>query len=299
MNYQHLYHAGSFSDIVKHLTLIICLEKLNEKEAPFFVLDTHAAAGKYNLRHLASIRTQEADQGIKKLLAGINSNYLNDNNFVSYLKILAKINLTCPADLIKNKELNFYPGSPYITKYFLRNQDRALFAEIQNDEFIQLKRNFAGNKKISVLNEDGFALIKAKLPPLEKRGLILIDPAFEKDNNRTSDFIQIIDSLRAAKKRFKNGIYIIWYPITNKSDTQKSLADFYQQISNLKFEQISQLTIKIKEDTLKSVNSINKSSMNSCGLIIINALWPIEARLNAALNKIAPIINITEINKIR
>src|ERR1700761_7635107 len=49
MNYKHIYHAGNFADVAKHVGLLYCLKALRRKEAPFFVLDTHAGRGYYNL----------------------------------------------------------------------------------------------------------------------------------------------------------------------------------------------------------------------------------------------------------
>ncbi len=283
MNYRHLYHAGNFADLIKHFALIFCLESLIKKESPFFVLDTHAGAGKYNLEHPESLRTAEADLGVKNFLATIDNRYFKDENFTSFLKILSKINLTNPLNLAKERNLTFYPGSPYIIKYFLRHQDRAIFAEIQNDEFIKLKKNFSGNKKITTLNCNGFELLKSKLPPLEKRGLILIDPAFEKDRNFNDDYTQIITYLKEAKKRFQTGIYIIWHPIIDKIIDQENLTNFYQKIAILGFDNILKLAFGI--DVKKTPDSNNK--MNKCGLLIINAPWQIESKLNSVLEKLA------------
>ncbi len=282
MNYRHLYHAGNFADLIKHLALIFCLESLSKKAAPFFVLDTHAGAGKYNLEDPQSLKTGEADFGVKNLLTKINDSYFRDENFSNYLKILCKINLTNPNDLIKKRDLTFYPGSPYIIKYFLRDLDKAIFAEKQNDEFIKLKKNFAGNKKITTLNENGFELLKFKLPPLEKRGLILIDPAFEKDYNYDDDYSQIVTYLKEARKRFQTGIYIIWHPIIDKIEEQRNLTNFYEKISALKFDNILKLSFKLD---IKSPSLTDK--MNKCGLIVINAPWQLESKLNSALTKLS------------
>jgi 23S rRNA (adenine2030-N6)-methyltransferase len=282
MNYRHLYHAGNFADLIKHLALIFCLESLAKKASPFFVLDTHAGAGKYNLEDPQSLRTGESDFGVKNLLAKIDDSYFKDENFSNYLKILCKINLTNPSDLSKERDITFYPGSPYIIKYFLRDLDKAIFAEKQNDEFIKLKKNFSGNKKITTLNENGFELLKSKLPPLEKRGLILIDPAFEKDRNFDDDYQQIITYLKEARKRFQTGIYIIWHPIIDKIEEQRNLENFYEKISSLKFDNVLKLAFKLD---VKAPNLADK--MNKCGLIIINAPWQMENRLNLALTKLS------------
>ena len=49
MNYRHIYHAGNFGDVVKHVVLTLLLRRLMLKDTPLCVLDTHAGIGKYNL----------------------------------------------------------------------------------------------------------------------------------------------------------------------------------------------------------------------------------------------------------
>ena len=96
MNYNHHYHAGNFADVFKHLALIFCLERLCQKDTPFFALDTHCGKGKYDLQDEPAIKTGEALEGIHKFLKSQNlSNYLLDD----YMKILSKIN---------NSELKFF-----------------------------------------------------------------------------------------------------------------------------------------------------------------------------------------------
>lgn len=283
MNYRHLYHAGNFADLIKHLALIFCLEHLTKKESPFLVIDTHAGVGKYNLKDPRSLKTGEANFGVKDFLTKIDDSAVKDPDFSSYIKILGKINLSNQLDFIKKRDLNFYPGSPYIIKYFLRNTDRAIFAEVENDQFIELKRNFAGNKKITILNQDGFELLKSKLPPLERRGLVLIDPSFEKDQNYIDDYSQIITSLKEAKKRFQTGIYIVWYPIIDKASEQENLVDFYQKISALGFDNILKLSFQLDLKTSSDLGD----KMKKCGLLVINPCWQLESRLNSALTKLS------------
>ena len=277
MNYHHIYHAGNFADIFKHIILALCLEKFHEKPTPFFVLDTHAGIGKYNLSDEKSVKTSEADEGIKKILREKNfADFLPER----YLRILAKNN-HCEISELPNK-LNIYTGSPIIIKDYLRRDDRAIFAELNREDFLQLKKNFAGNPKFSFLNDDGFNFLKSKLPPLEKRGLIIIDPAFEKDQSKISDdYKKIIDGLEEAYKRFAHGVYLIWHPII-KSD-EEVLKQFYQKISELKFSKIFHTTFDIG-------NKPEETKMHACGMFIINAPWQLEEKLNLILPKVLRIL---------
>ncbi len=267
MNYKHIYHAGNFADVFKHLTLIFCLEKLRQKDSAFLIIDTHAGIAKYDLQTQEALKTNEAFMGIKNFLQNCDS---QDFLVKEYLSILFRIN--SGADIKTN--LKFYPGSPYIIKYFLRDIDRAIFAEINKIEYQQLRKNIIGAKNTEYLNENGFDLLRSKLPPIERRGLILIDPAFEKNHDQISkDYNNIIQSLTDAAKRFAHGVYLVWHPIINKENEQKILQEFYQKMSSLKFNKMIHLILIDQKN--------ENSKMNACGLFIINAPWGIEEKLKS------------------
>lgn len=291
MNYHHIYHAGNFADIFKHIILCLALEKFHEKTAPFFVLDTHAGIGKYDLSDEKSLKTFEAEAGIKKLIYdNIAKNLQNTSHLKDditkilpprYLKILAKVNRCEISEL--SEKLKFYPGSPFIIQDYLRSHDRAIFAELNREDLIKLKRNFAGNKKFNITNEDGFHLLNSKLPPLEKRGLILIDPAFEKDQSLISaDYEKIINALKQGYKRFSHGIYLVWYPIINKKSQTPS--SFYQEMTELPFEKKLHVTF----DLGKKIDEEEK--MNACGMFIFNAPWQLDEKLKIILPEVLQIL---------
>jgi 23S rRNA (adenine2030-N6)-methyltransferase len=277
VNYHHIFHAGNFADIFKHLILCLCLEKMHEKPTPFFVLDTHAGAGKYDLEDERSKKTNESSEGIRKILSTKKIDFLPKK----YYEILAKINC-CEINELPIKA-RLYAGSPVIIKNFLRQQDRAIFAEKNQETFLQLKRNFAGNKKISTIKDDGFSLLKSKLPPLEKRGLILIDPAFEKDQSKISaDYQKIIDGLIESKKRFSHGIYLVWHPIIEGEEVL--LKEFYQKIFDLNLPKTIHQIFSL--DNSKNENS---KKMKSCGMFIINSPWQLEEKIETIKNKLSQI----------
>lgn len=277
MNYHHIYHAGNFADIFKHVILTLCLEKLHEKPAPFFVLDTHAGIAKYDLFSEKALKTFESDDGIKKLL--------NDESFSEilpprYLTILAKLN-HCEISELPEK-MKIYGGSPIIIKDYLRARDRAIFAELNREDFGELKRHFAGNPKFSLTREDGFHLLRSKLPPLEKRGLIIIDPAFERDQSLVSDdYAKIVEGLTEAHKRFAHGTYLIWYPIIEGDENV--LEKFYRAMAELKFEKSLHVTFDIGDDS-------KQEKMHACGMFIFNAPWQLDEKLKVILPEILNVL---------
>ena len=294
MNYQHLYHAGNFADVFKHVILCLCLEKFHEKNSGFFALDTHAGAGKYSLNEIMQLNSFEANDGILKILRHSNFQEILP---LSFLKILAKINVCEIVDL--PSKIKDYPGSPIFIKKFLRAQDRGVFAEKSPEIFYQLKRNFQGNKKIICEKIDGFSTLKSKLPPLENRGLIIIDPAYEKFNQKiSSDYQYCFSGLVNAQKRFAHGVYLLWFPIIKGQE--KLLEDFCQQLRELKFKNILQIIFDIgfsknfsSQINLSANQIIQKNKMHSCGMFIFNASFGLEEKLNFYLPKILNALKIS------
>ena len=68
MNYRHAFHAGSFADVIKHIVLVRILSYLQDKQAPFRVIDTHAGAGLYDLTSDEARRGGEWLTGIARLM---------------------------------------------------------------------------------------------------------------------------------------------------------------------------------------------------------------------------------------
>ena len=68
MNYKHIYHAGNFADIAKHVAVLYCLDALKRKEAGFFALDSHAGRGFYDLQAAEASKSGEAERGIQRLI---------------------------------------------------------------------------------------------------------------------------------------------------------------------------------------------------------------------------------------
>ena len=282
MNYQHYFHAGNFADIFKHSILCFCLEKLHEKPSSFLAIDTHSSSAKYSIFDEKIAKTNEFNEGLRTILDQPNFQQILPQKF---LEILAKINV-CEIQELPSK-LKYYAGSPLIIKNFLRFDDKAIFAENNHPIFQELRKNFVGNQKILCLQENGFDLLKSKLPPREKRALILIDPAYEKNHNLISnDYQDAINSLQDGQRRFANGIYLLWYPIIEGDE--KNLANFYQKITELKFEKISQIIFDIGK------NLDSQSKMHACGMFIFNMPWQVDEKINLYFPKILKALKKSE-----
>ena len=194
MHYQHAYHAGNFADVFKHVLLCGLLAALGRKDKPWCFFDTHAGAGDYDLAGEGATRTGEWRDGIGRLadVAGA------PEMVVDFLRIA----LAAPGR---------YPGSPLFACDLARPGDRLVLCEKVPAVAEQLKRALRGDARAAVHLRDGYEAASL-LPPAEKRGLVLIDPPFE----RVDEFEAVGDFLEQALARFAGGVYTAWYPLKNR-----------------------------------------------------------------------------------
>lgn len=203
MNYQHDFHAGNFADVLKHAVLCRVLHYLRDKPAAFRVIDTHAGSGLYDLAGEKALRGGEWQDGIGKLLAA-KIPEATAALLSPYLEVVRALN--------DRDRLRVYPGSPALARAWLRAQDRLIACELEPKASSSLSRNLQGDARIKTLRIDGWTAMNAYVPPKERRGLVLVDPSFEVDN----DFSRLASGLAAAHRKWATGIYILWYPIKGR-----------------------------------------------------------------------------------
>jgi 23S rRNA (adenine2030-N6)-methyltransferase len=204
MNYRHAFHAGNFADVVKHAVLVRILAYLRRKPAPFRIIDTHAGAGRYDLAGEEAQRSGEWRDGIGRLVeAPIAAR--TRTLLAPYLDAVAACN---PAG-----RLTTYPGSPALVGAFLRAQDRLIACELEPNAAAALARNLAGGLRTKAVAIDGWTALKAYVPPKERRGLVLVDPAYED----AGDFARLGQGLVAAHRKWASGIFLGWYPIKERT----------------------------------------------------------------------------------
>jgi 23S rRNA (adenine2030-N6)-methyltransferase len=204
MNYKHIYHAGNFADVAKHVALLYCLQALRRKDPPFFVIDTHAGRGYYDLQAAEATKSGEAERGVQRLItAALSAASLQDY----FAAIRAR----------RGKRLPRYPGSPVFIAQCLRPHDRALFVEMMPAEARTIDREVESAGRFSTQIDDGYAVLKAHLPPAERRGLVLIDPPYESLDELKAMLLAFSDAYR----RWPTGMFLMWYPI--RSATQRAM----------------------------------------------------------------------------
>lgn len=272
MNYRHIYHAGNFADVFKHICLTAILLHLKKKAAPFCFLDVQAGIGLYDLQSVEAQKTKEYGNGIQKIWAQKKMPEL----IQTYLTIIQQYNKNKRAsrDLsLQKDELHFYPGSPFIAKNLLRKQDRLILCELHTEDYVSLKNYFAHDKQVNVHHQDAYLALNAFLPPKEKRGLVLIDPSYEIEN----EFEKIIGHLLLALKKWPAGIYALWYPIK----INQPINFFLNQFKPIK-QPILRLETHIKSNT--------EEGLIGCGMIVINPPWQMETALLPAIKWIEEIL---------
>jgi 23S rRNA (adenine2030-N6)-methyltransferase len=200
MNYRHAFHAGNFADVFKHALLVRLLLYLGRKDAPFRIVDTHAGEGAYDLSGDEAERTGEWRGGIGRLADLADA--------PEPAAALLKPYLDCIGPFVEGRPL-LYPGSPLISQRLMRAKDRAIFCELRPDAFDALARRFARDKRVKAINLDGYTGVGAFVPPVERRGLVLIDPPFE----RVDEFRALLDSFLTAYRKWPTGTYALWYPV--------------------------------------------------------------------------------------
>lgn len=260
MNYRHIYHAGNFGDVVKHVVLTLLLRRLMLKGTPVCVFDTHAGIGKYNLASEEAMKTLEFQGGIGVLLRVGNLPEV----FAPYCDAVRQ----CGCRPEDEGNPGWYPGSPWIARHFLRSGDRLLLSELHPHDVQSLRNTFVGDRQVSVHHVDAYSALKAFLPPTERRGLILIDPAFEVEN----EFELVVKGLSEAYRRFATGVYAVWFPIKER----KPIELFYDDFCRAGFERMLALELLVYPE-------LAPDRLNGCGMLIVNPPWQVDDELREAL----------------
>jgi len=266
MNYQHEFHAGNFADVFKHAVFCRILHYLRGKPAAFRVIETHAGAGLYDLANAKAMRGGEWQGGIGKLMdAQIPPTVAN--LLSPYLDVVRAVN--------ERGELRTYPGSPALARAWLRPQDRLLACELVPAVAAALSRNLRGDTRIKTLPIDGWVALNAYVPPKERRGVVLVDPPYEVEN----DFYRLTNGLEAAHRKWATGIYALWYPIKGRREVD-TLAKRLRRLALPKVLRAEVLVSPLSDPT----------RLNGAGMIVVNPPWALESELSMLLPTLAGIL---------
>lgn len=265
LSYRHAYHAGNHADVLKHLVLLQIAEYMGEKPAPFWIIDTHAGAGRYALESTHARKLAEYRDGIGRLWdrKGL------PPAAVDYVEFVRMLN--------PDGKLRHYPGSPWLASQMLRESDRLRLYELHSSDFKHLQECFANaGRQVMVTAGDGFVGLKAILPPPPRRALVLIDPAYE----TRDDYVNVVKCLQDSLKRFPTGIYVLWYPLLAKLEARKLPA----RLKRLGASNWLQATLEVKAP------STDGFGMNGSAMFIINPPWTLGKKLHETLPRLTEIL---------
>lgn len=264
LSYRHSFHAGNHADVVKHIVLSLIIDSLKQKEKPFLYLDTHAGAGRYLLTEQHAQKTGEYLQGIDRLWQQ-----------KAYAPALLQPYLSVIKHYNDSATLKYYPGSPLIAKQLLRREDKLHLTELHSSDYPLLKKEFTHDQRATVLQANGYQQLKAKLPPLTRRGLILIDPPYE----IKEDYQQVVDGIKEGHKRFATGSFALWYPVVQRQQIKKMI----QALKETEIPNILQIELAIRPDN-------EQRGMTASGMIVINPPWKLESQMKTIFDWLYPIL---------
>jgi 23S rRNA (adenine2030-N6)-methyltransferase len=262
MNYRHAFHAGNFADVMKHALLVRILAYLQRKETPLRVIDTHAGIGLYDLSADEAERTGEWVEGVGRL----------DEPFAAEVEAVLAPYRKVIADVRARHGDTIYPGSPAIVREILRRQDRGVFVELHPADYEVLNEAFNAVSNLKVMHLNGWTALHALIPPKEKRGLVLIDPPYEK----TGELERLGSELLAALKKWPTGVYAGWYPIKDVASVDDVAATLHEQSPR------PGLRLELYVDDPR-----DPSRLNGSGLFVLNPPWSLKEEAEILLPALA------------
>ncbi|MDS4030446.1 MAG: 23S rRNA (adenine(2030)-N(6))-methyltransferase RlmJ [Candidatus Contendobacter sp.] len=267
LSYRHTFHAGNFADVFKHVLLIQLIRALRRKDKPFCLFDTHAGAGRYDLDSPPAQKNREFAGGIGRL-------WNQPGLSPELADYVARVQEVSP-----DGRLRYYPGSPRIARALLRPDDRLILTELHPTEHAALKAKFAGDRQVAVHHQDGYAALKALLPPPERRGLILIDPAYEMKD----EFDRLLEAVQVIHRRWATGIVALWYPILDRTPSLR----FQRTLQQLEIP-----AMLCAELGLYPYDG--PPGLHGCGMILVNPPWKLDETLGRLLPELLHWLRVGE-----
>lgn len=257
-SYRHAFHAGNHADVLKHAILVHLLRYLTQKDKPLWFVDTHAGAAMYALDEGYATKNAEYETGIARL-------WEREDLPPLLAEYLAEVRALNP-----DGRLRRYPGSPQLALRLLRKQDRLRLFELHSTESQLLQQYFRDDApRVIAQAGDGYAGLQSVLPPPSRRALVLIDPSYEDK----SDYRRVLAALRDAQKRFRAGVYAIWYPQVQRRESRQ----FPEQLKQLQEKDWLHVTLTVKKPEASG------HGLYGSGMFVLNPPWLLPKALDLAL----------------
>jgi 23S rRNA (adenine2030-N6)-methyltransferase len=250
VNYRHAFHAGGFSDVLKHAVLARILVYMTRKETPLRFIDTHAGAGRYDLSSAEATRSPEWREGVARVLTG--------RPPAPIAELMGPyLNAVGPHDA-EGRPAS-YPGSPAIAQPLLRAQDRIALCETNSEEREKLIAALGRDGRLSIVGTDGYVALNAYLPPKERRGVVLIDPPFEAPDEAGN----VERAVARALRKWPTGTYVVWRPVRE----HQADAHFLNSVAAFGAPNILRLELDVGRGP---VGAHGQEPLARAGLLIVN-----------------------------
>jgi len=270
MNYRHAFHAGNFADVFKHAMLARILVYLMRKDAPLRYLDTHAGVGRYDLTGDEAQRTGEWRDGIARVVAASRPGEI-DALLAPWLAAVGP----CDAE----GRPASYPGSPALAQAMLRPQDRLTLCELHPQDILTLRRAMRREEgrdaRVKALAIDGYTALNAWVPPVEKRGLALVDPPFESPD----EFERLAKAFASAHAKWPTGVYALWHPVKDGRVVDR----FYRRLADAGAGKLLRLELAVAAPAAEG-------RLVSSGLAVVNPPFVLAQEARALLPWLAGVL---------
>ena len=251
--------------MLKHTALLAVLAHLKKKDTPFAVIDAHAGRGLYDLSSIEARKTGEAEGGI--------------------VRVLTEADL--PESLAQYREVvrafgeGRYPGSPLIAAKMLRPKDRLVAIEKHPEEFAALAASVADVKRARAIHGDFRSHLKSLLPPPERRGVVLLDPPYEAED----EFIEAARAIIDAWRRFATGVYLLWYPAKHRASVDAAAGE----VLNAGISSLLRLDLDIGSQ--RAAGQAGRGPpMSATGLLVVNPPYGFADQLSVVLDTLTTLL---------
>lgn len=258
--YRHAFHAGNHADVFKHAVMLYCLDYLQQKPGALQVVDTHAGAGLYSPEARLVRDKAEFNTGLGRLWPMKREGM--PALVADYLEAVSVFNpeptLTC------------IPGSPVLLVSRLREKDLLRAFEVHPTDFPLLESALADyGRRVKAEKADGFERLRGLLPPVSRRGFVVIDPPFE----LKGDYAKTMSCLRDGLGRFATGCFLVWIPMLQRFEVER----FLRQSAALPVDDKLLISLRVRSPLQDGLGLLGSH------LLVINPPFGLEAACRQAL----------------
>jgi 23S rRNA (adenine2030-N6)-methyltransferase len=163
-----------------------------------------------------------------------------------------------------------------LAKTLLRRQDRLTACELEPQAAAALQHELADDARAKAIAIDGWTALTAYVPPVERRGVVLVDPPFE----QPGEFPRLAQGLAAAHRKWPTGVYLLWYPIKDQAE----VAAFARSLSRLGIAKMLRVELMLP-------TALPDSGLRGSGLIAVNPPWTLHDELKVLLPALAEVMS--------